>query len=125
MHESLQHPSDFLGFTLGNRFSYTTSTDFSKHVGSQAGASYVEYGSTYEQRPLQAVVFTHPDNLEKLEDIRIQHLDRLNGGTGDPEFDELAVVWMSYNVHGNEAVCTEAALEVMHSLAEKCALEIP
>ena len=124
--EALQHPSDFLGFTLGDRFSlHHEVADFSKHVGTQAGASYVEYGSTYEQRPLQAVVFTHPDNLEKLEDIRLQHLDRVNGGTGDAEFDELAVVWMSYNVHGNEAVCTEAALEVMHALAEKCAAGDP
>ena len=92
-------------------------------MGAQPGASYVEYGSTYEQRPLHAIVFTHPDNLDRLEDIRLQHLDRVNGGTGDAAFDELAVVWMSYNVHGNEAVCTEAALEVMHALAEKCAAE--
>ena len=123
---ALQHPSEFLGFDLGDRFSlHHEVTDFSKHVGAQKGASYVEYGSTYEQRPLQVVVFTHPDNFEKLEDIRLQHLDRVNGGTGDAEFDELAVVWMSYNVHGNEAVCTEAALEVMHALAAKCAAGDP
>ena len=124
--ESLQHPSEFLGFDLGDRFSlHHEVTDFSKHVGAQPGASYVEYGSTYEQRPLHAIVFTHPDNLDRLEDIRLQHLDRVNGGTGDAAFDELAVVWMSYNVHGNEAVCTEAALEVMHALAEKCAAGDP
>ena len=124
--QDLQNPSEFLGFDLGDRFSlHHEVTDFSRHIGKQAGAAYIEYGSTYEQRPLEAVVFTHPDNLEKLEDIRLQHLDRVNGGTGDAEFDELAVVWMSYNVHGNEAVCTEAALEVMHALAEKCAAGDP
>ncbi len=124
--ESLQHPSEFLGFDLGDRFSlHHEVTDFSKHVGAQPGATYVEYGSTYEQRPLHAIVFTHPDNLDRLEDIRLQHLDRVNGGTGDEAFDELAIVWMSYNVHGNEAVCTEAALEVMHVLAEKCAAGDP
>ena len=97
---ALQHPSEFLGFDLGDRFSlHHEVTDFSKHVGAQKGASYVEYGSTYEQRPLQVVVFTHPDNVEKLEDIRLQHLDRVNGGTGDAEFDELAVVWMLSLIH--------------------------
>ena len=124
--EALQNPNEFLGYDLGDRFSlHHEVTDFSKHVGAQPGASYVEYGSTYEQRPLQAILFTHPNNLDRLEDIRLQHLDRVNGGTGKAEFDELAVVWMSYNVHGNEAVCTEAALEVMHALAEKCAAGDP
>jgi len=123
---SLEDPSEFLGFELGDRFSlHHEVIAFSKHMGKQPGAAYVEYGATYEDRQLQAVVFTHPDNMEQLEDIRLQHLDRIQGGTGDSEFDELAVVWMSYNVHGNEAACTEAALEVMHALAEKCAAGDP
>ena len=118
---SLQNPSEFLGFDLGQNFSlHHQIIDYSKHLSSQTGASLVEYGETYEGRPLQVVVFTHPENMERLEVIRQQHLDRIQGGPGMAEFDGLAIVWMSYNVHGNEAVCSEAALEVMHTLATKC-----
>lgn len=124
--ESFENPSDFLGFELGSRFSlHHEVTDYSKSLSNERGVSYVEYGKTHERRPLHALVFTHPENAKRLEDIRLQHLDRIQGGTGMAEFDELAIVWMSYNVHGNEAVCTEAALEVMHALASKCAAGDP
>ena len=119
-------PSEFLGFTLGDRFSlHHEVVDFTEALSENPGVSLVEYGKSYEGRPLHALVFTHPDYADRLEDIRAQHIDRIEGGTGDAEFDELAVVWMSYNVHGNEAVCTESALEVMHALALRCAAGDP
>ena len=119
-------PSEFLGFNLGERFSlHHEVVDFTEALSGEPGVSLVEYGKSYEGRPLQALVFTHPEYADRLEDIRNQHIDRIEGGTGDAEFDELAIVWMSYNVHGNEAVCTESALEVMHALALRCAAGDP
>lgn len=118
----LKAPGDVLNFEIGERFSlHHEVVDYTEYLADQPGVSLVEYGRSYESRPLQALVFTHPELVDRLEEIREQHLDRINGGTGLAEFDDLAVVWMSYNVHGNEAVCTEAALEVMHDLAQKCA----
>lgn len=115
-------PSEVLNFELGNRFSlHHEVVDYTAYLAGTPGVSLVEYGQTYESRPLQTLVFTHPENEPSLESIREQHLDRVHGGTGMEAYDGLAVVWMSYNVHGNEAVCTEAALEVMHALAQKCA----
>ena len=115
-------PSEFLGFELGNRFSlHHEVVDYTSYLTETPGVSLVEYGQTYEGRPLQTLVFTHPENGPLIEEIRAQHLDRVRGGTGMEAYDDLAVVWMSYNVHGNEAVCTEAALEVMHALAQRCA----
>jgi len=118
---SLETPSEKLNFDLGSRFSlHHQVTDYVEYLSDQDYAVQVEYGSSYEGRPLNALVFTHPDHAGNLETIRKQHLDRMKGGTGMAEYDDLAIVWLSYNVHGNEAVCTEAALEVMHQLAAWC-----
>jgi len=117
----IENPSERLQFELGSRFSlHHQVTDYAEYLSAENVAQRVEYGQTYEGRPLNALVFTHPDHVEDLETIRVQHIDRMNGGTGLAAYDDLAIVWLSYNVHGNEAVCTEAALEVMHQLATWC-----
>ncbi|MFZ8836947.1 MAG: M14 family zinc carboxypeptidase [Flavobacteriales bacterium] len=125
--QELPTPSEFLGFELGSRFSlHHQVDDYVEYLASESesqgnsGIISMAYGQTEEGRPLKTLVFTHPELSNQLEDIRLQHLDRMNGGTGNASFDEIAIVWLSYNVHGNEAVCTEAALEVMHELAERC-----
>lgn len=111
-------PGKFLGFELGTRFSlHHEVSDYAEYLGSFPGVSYVEYGETSEGRPLECLTFTHPELEASLEEFRLQHLNRMNGGTGLAKYDDVAIVWLSYNVHGNEAVCTEAALEVMHELA--------
>ena len=115
----LQSPDDFLGYDLGSRFTlHHQIADYTEFLAlSIPHAKLVTYGRTYEGRPLQLLAISSVSNLQKLEIFRKQHLDRMNGGMGDPRFDDVALIWLSYNVHGNEAVCSEAALEVMHQLA--------
>lgn len=127
--DAILSPSEFLGHELGTKFTlHHQVVDYAEYLAqglrtnqNETGISLLEYGQSVEGRPLTALVFAHPEMHPKLDEIRSQHLDRMNGGTGLAAYDDVAIVWMSYNVHGNEAVCTEAALEVMHELAILCA----
>jgi hypothetical protein len=61
---------------------------------------------------------TSPKNAAQLEAIRQANLARTGLAEGNNEaFNELSIVWLSYNVHGNEAVSTEAAMGVLYELA--------
>ncbi len=82
-------------------------------------ATIVETGRTYENRPLLSLVFTSPENHERLEEIRLNHL-----ALGDPErsddFDVNnmpVVVQLSYSVHGNEPSGSNSALLTAYHLA--------
>ena len=107
-------PSDFVGHEIGSRFTLHHSvSDYLGHLHNEVpGSLLIPYGETFEGRPLELLVLSSPENLRNIEAIRSQHLDRMEGGTGLAQYDNVAIIWLSYNVHGNEAACTEAALEV-------------
>ena len=74
------------------------------------------YGETFEGRTLETFVLTSEKNMARLEQIRQANLARFRGERPAADVSDVAVVWMSYGVHGNEAVCMESALEVAHTL---------
>lgn len=113
---TLQDPSSFLGYAMGSRFTFHHEVvDYLRYLAlNTPHAKEVEYGNTYEGRPLQALIVASPAHYQELDAIRTDHLKRMEGERGDARWDDLAVVWLSYGVHGNEAVCTESALEVMY-----------
>ncbi len=78
----------------------------------------VTYGTTPEGRPLQLLAFGLPENVAHLDAIQAAQQARAEGRPAEGPWSEIAVVWLSYDVHGNEASCTEAALEVMAELAD-------
>ena len=117
-----QSPNEFLGYALGERFTpHHRVVRYFEHVAEQVPNVTLEhYGESYEHRPLLVAYVTAPDNFARLEDIRRANLNRaglLNSATTDT-FDDLAIVWLSYNVHGNEAVSTEAVMGVLYELAD-------
>ncbi|MDN5203982.1 M14 family metallopeptidase [Fulvivirgaceae bacterium BMA10] len=116
----LQSPKEFLGYELGERFTrHHQVMDYFKHVAQvSSNIKFTQYGETYEHRPLTLAFIASPENFAKLEDIRKNNL-RLAGqenGTGSSE--KIAIVWLSYNVHGNESVGTEAAMATLYDLAD-------
>jgi len=113
--QNLQSPSEFLGYELGTQLSrHHEIVDYFKHVARTAPdrIKLMEYGQTTERRPLLLTFVSSAENLANLESIRKEHLKALNG-TGN---QKKAVVWLSYNVHGNESVGTEAALKTLYAL---------
>ncbi|GGA89489.1 M14 metallopeptidase family protein [Puia dinghuensis] len=114
-------PDIVLGYPLGAHF-----TPHDKIAGYfQAVARAVpdevkleQYGTTYEGRPLLLAYIASPENLRRLEDIRQNNL-RLAGVLHDnvaPDEHGPVIVWLSYNVHGNEPASSEAAMKTLYQL---------
>ncbi|WP_299435962.1 M14 family zinc carboxypeptidase [uncultured Maribacter sp.] len=113
--QKLQSPSNFLGYKIGSHFSrHHQVIDYFKHVSTAAASNVklVEYGKTNEKRPLVLAYISSKENIENLDNIRLEHLKKTTGsGTNNK-----AIVWLSYNVHGNESVGTEAAMQTIYEL---------
>ncbi|GAB2966088.1 M14 family metallopeptidase [Hymenobacter coalescens] len=113
-------PAQFLGYPLGSRFTYHADVlRYAEYLAQQHPdrLRVVPYGKTYEGRPLEVVQVASARNLARLEDIRRSNLRRTGLESGSPAPDQPAVVWLSYNVHGNEAVSSEAVLQVLYDFA--------
>ncbi|MGI4872969.1 MAG: M14 family zinc carboxypeptidase [Janthinobacterium lividum] len=113
-------PAQFLGYALGNQF--TPQADvlrYAAHVVAHAPGRMrvVRYGQTYEKRPLEVVEVASAENFGRLAAIQQNNrqLASLDPGTASRQLP--AVAWLSYNVHGNEAVSSEAVLQVLYDLA--------
>ena len=118
---TLLPPSDFLGYKLGDKFTpHHLVVDYLFHVSqNEPNVKIVEYGKTYEGRPLMLAFISSVDNMDKLEQIRKDNLTRAGIIKGSTKTKKVGIVWLSYNVHGNEANSTEAAMKTLHALADK------
>jgi len=115
--QNIQTPSEFLGYKLGSQFTrHHVVVDYFEYVAEHSELVQLEtYGMTNERRPLIASYISSKSNLENLEAIRTDNLKRTGILEGTPD-SEIAVVWLSYNVHGNEASSTEAAMLTLYKL---------
>src|SRR5687768_1288011 len=118
--DSLRTPAEFLGYDPGERFtSHHRAVEYFEHVASVLpNAEVFHYGKTYEDRPLIYLAITSPENFKQLENIRSNNLKRTGLAEGTPTGQKVAIVWLSYNVHGNEASSMEAAMLTLYELAD-------
>lgn len=123
--QPLQSPAEFLGYRLGERFTpHHRVQAYLQHVAGVSDRVQLEpYGTTYEGRELVLAYLSSPANLARLESIQVDNLRRAGLEPGAPEGERTAIVWLSYNVHGNESVSTEAALQTLYDLARTDAPE--
>lgn len=112
-------PESFLGYTLGSKFtSHEHVMAYFKYVAESSPKVQLKiYGKTWEDRPLMVAVVSSPENMDNLENIRLNNLRRTGTEQGIPENDGISIVWLSYNVHGNEPSSTETAMKVLYALA--------
>ena len=104
-----------MGHDLGTAFSrHHQVVDYYKHLAASAPdrVQLIEYGKTYENRPLILAYVSTAENMGNLEEIRIEHL-KSTKGEGAPT---KAIVWLSYNAHGNESASTEASMQTIYDL---------
>jgi hypothetical protein len=121
----MMSPAKFLGYEVGTRHTphYQVQNYFS-HVAAAAPdrVKLFQYGVTNEGRPLVLAYVSSPKNIASLESIRMNNL-RLAGLTLDKmaplEEGHPAIVWLSYNVHGNEASSTEASMVTLYELVKE------
>lgn len=116
--QQLKSPSEFLGYELGTQFTrHHEVVDYYKYLAESAPdrVQLTVYGKTNERRPLILAYVSSAENLVNLETIRQEHLKDTQG-TGN---SSKAIVWLSYNVHGNESVSTEASMKTIYELLTK------
>ena len=116
----LKSPDEFLGYELGSYFTrHHIVTEYFKYLdNSSSNIKLKPYGTTNEGRLLQLAFISSEDNIENLESIRAAHLQN-SGVVFGQKNDDKVVVWLSYNVHGNESSSTEAAMKTAHALLTK------
>ncbi|GAB4247259.1 MAG: M14 family metallopeptidase [Ekhidna sp.] len=116
----LKSPEDYLGYELGEKFTrHHQVVDYYTYISeSSEKVTLKQYGNTYENRPLVLAYVSTPENLANLEQIREDNLKRAGIVDGTPSTN-VAIVWLSYNVHGNESSSTEASLKTLHELARE------
>ena len=115
----LETPASYLGYELGTHFTpHHRVLDYVRHVARRSPAVTVrQYGTSYEGRPLVVATITTPNNQSQIGTIRQSNLQRAGMISGTPDAEE-SVVWLSYNVHGDESVSSEAALKTLHALGD-------
>ncbi len=115
----IQTPNAFLSYELGTRFSaHQKVVDYFKEVAAKAeNVKLQSYGKTYEGRELLFAIVSDLSNMERLEQIRTNNLAISNGDKTAKLAKQPVIVWLSYNVHGNEANSTETAMKVLYTLA--------
>ncbi|WP_167597422.1 M14 family metallopeptidase [Leeuwenhoekiella sp. ZYFB001] len=115
--QDLKSPEEFLGYQVGTQFSrHADVVAYFKYVAEHSDwVTFDEYGKTNERRPLTYAVITTPENQANIETIRTNQLKNA-GLTEGSALPDKAIVWLSYNVHGNEASSTEASMLTLYEL---------
>ncbi len=117
-------PTEELGYAIGERFTlYSNLENYYETLAETSDRmQMVPYGKSYEGRTLYTLIFSTPENLARLDDIRSAIARLKDPRTTSPdEAAQLAestpaIAWLAYNVHGNEAASSEAAMQVAYQL---------
>ncbi len=118
-------PAQFLEYELGEHFTiYKDTENYLRQLAKESNrVSIGEYGETYEKRKLIYLVITSEKNQSKVDEIRANNLKLADPKVTDEATanqimkEQPVVVSYSYNIHGNEASGTEAAMQVAYRLA--------
>jgi Zinc carboxypeptidase len=117
--QEIKSPSEFLGYELGTQFTFHhKAVEYFKYVAEASPlVRYRSYGSTWEGRPLGVCIISSEENLKNLEELRKNNLIKTGLLKGEFTGKQVPVIWLSYNVHGNEAAGMEAAMKTLYTLA--------
>ncbi len=121
--QKLQSPEQYLGYKIGSRYTphYKIVNYFKAVAEAMPQMVKVEkYGDTYEGRELILTYIASPENLNNLEQIRTNNLALAGINKSGPANTENSppIVWLSYNVHGNETSSSEAAMITLFALVD-------
>ncbi|MBK8554379.1 MAG: hypothetical protein IPL65_00775 [Lewinellaceae bacterium] len=120
---ALQSPNDFLPYKLGDKFTpHYLLTGYFEYLAAQCPQTMKlqRYGATNEDRPLQIAIFSSPENLARLEQIRLNNLRLAGLEPGAVSGNSaVAIVWLSMSVHGNEPSGSECSMELAYRLASQ------
>lgn len=112
-------PGLFLSYSIGARFTphHKVTDYFTREAKLNSDkVRLIEYGMSNEGRPLFIVLITTAETMKDLDVLKTGHLKNTGYGGATPGSfkEDKCILWFSYNVHGNEASGTEAALTTYH-----------
>jgi hypothetical protein len=119
----LKSPEEFLGYKIGTRYTphwkLVSYFQYAAQV-SPAIMKLQQYGETNEHRPLYLAFISSPENINNLENIRMNNLRLANLAKDKmmPLENAPVIIWLSYNVHGNETSSSEASMLTLFALAD-------
>ena len=116
----LQSPEQFLGYKIGTRYTpHWRIVEYYKHVAAAVPQTVKlqPYGQTNEGRPLLVAFISTASNISNLEAIRTANLKAAATGNAAAA-NAPALVWLSYNVHGNETSSSEAGMQTLFALVD-------
>jgi hypothetical protein len=120
----VKSPDEFLGYKIGTRYTpHWKIVSYFQHVAANAAANVKleQYGQTNEGRTLLVTFISSADNIGRLEQIRLNNMRLANlakDKAAPIEDNAPAIVWLSYNVHGNETSSSEAAMMTIWALVD-------
>ncbi|MDX1586956.1 MAG: M14 family metallopeptidase [Balneolaceae bacterium] len=115
----LKSPEQFLGYELGSQWTpHYKVMNYFRHVSEESPlVTFQQYGTTNEGKELVIVKVASEQNHGRLEQIRQDNLRRAGLMDEEPTTN-IPIVWLSYNVHGNETSSSEAALKTLYELVQ-------
>ncbi len=116
----IQSPEAFHGYQLGEKFTrHHQVVDYYNHLAENSDNVVLkQYGKTYENRPLLLAFVSSKENIANLQTIRLDNLKRAGLVEGTPSTN-IPIIWLSYNVHGNESSSTEASMATIYELVRE------
>lgn len=117
--QNIPSPSDFLPSPYTKMFTHHAYlVNYFKAVAEKSRqVKLVQYGETYEHRPLLLAFVSSEANINRLEQLRVNNLRRTGLLPGNPDkTDKTVFVWFSYSVHGNESAGSESSMQVLYDL---------
>lgn len=115
----LKSPDAFLGYKLGERFTphYKLVQYFEHAAAAMPRQMKLEtYGYTNEGRPLLLATVSSPSNLQRIDEIQRNSVSLTGLQSGSAQVNSPVIVWLSYNVHGNEASSSEVSMKALYEL---------
>ena len=117
--QTVPSPANYLGYQVGTKFTRHHQIVSYFNTVAQAKPDMVKimpYGKTNEGRDLLVAAIGLPENIAKLEEIRKHNNGLIDGSITD--FNQPTIVWLNYNVHGNEPASSEAAMLTLFALVD-------
>ncbi len=117
----IKSPEQFLGYPIGSQLTYHHQViAYCHYLADQRKdvAQWISYGKTNEDRELGQMIISSPDLKDSLDFYKKVHQDVLQGRLSFQNLQAKlpSIINLSFNVHGNEAAGTEAALETLYFL---------
>jgi hypothetical protein len=118
-------PKQVLGYEVGDwMVSHDQLIKYMETIAESSDrAVLMEYARSYENRPLVHLIFSSPENLARLDEIKAEHQklsdpSPSSDGSGEVNTEDMPlVILLGYSVHGNEASAVNSSLLTAYYLA--------